>query len=101
MNFVQSMVLTERLWMRIIPHRLLINTTTSRLVALNEKEPGVLDQQPTPNASKECHLFFDDSINGEDVLVAIGRAYMECVPTDIVHGIPLGEENVRVTITIP
>nr|GMN27576.1 hypothetical protein TIFTF001_044137 [Ficus carica]GMN27612.1 hypothetical protein TIFTF001_044141 [Ficus carica] len=64
-------------------------------------EPGVLDQQPTPNASKECHLFFDDSINGEDVLVAIGRAYMECVPTDIVHGIPLGEENVRVTITIP
>ncbi|GMN64636.1 hypothetical protein TIFTF001_033718 [Ficus carica] len=26
---------------------------------------------------------------------------MDCVPTDTVHGIPLGEENVRVTITVP
>ncbi|GMN64973.1 hypothetical protein TIFTF001_034041 [Ficus carica] len=67
---------------------------------LNEKEPGVSDQQPTLSASKECRLFLNDSINGRDVLVAIGRAYMECVPTDTVHGILLGEENVRVTITI-
>ncbi|GMN49591.1 hypothetical protein TIFTF001_018760 [Ficus carica] len=28
-------------------------------------------------------------------------AYMDCVPIDTVHGIPLGEENVRVTITVP
>ncbi|GMN40329.1 hypothetical protein TIFTF001_009560 [Ficus carica] len=54
-----------------------------------------------PNARKECQLFLNDLINGGDVLVAIGRAYMDCVPTDTVHGIPLGEENVRVTITVP
>ncbi|GMN46092.1 hypothetical protein TIFTF001_015277 [Ficus carica] len=29
------------------------------------------------------------------------RAYMDCVLTDTVHGIPLGEENVQVTITVP
>ncbi|GMN63684.1 hypothetical protein TIFTF001_032775 [Ficus carica] len=54
-----------------------------------------------PNASKECQLFLTDLVNGGDVLVTIGRAYIDCVPTDAVHGIPLGEENVRVTITIP
>lgn len=26
---------------------------------------------------------------------------MDCVPTDTVHGIPLGEGNMRVTITVP
>ena len=67
----------------------------------NGKEPGVSDLQPTPNASKECQLFLDDTINGGDVLVAIGRAYMDCVPINTVHGIPLGEENVQVTITVP
>ncbi|GMN65903.1 hypothetical protein TIFTF001_034968 [Ficus carica] len=30
-----------------------------------------------------------------------GPAYMDCVPTDTVHGIPLREDNVRVTITVP
>ncbi|GMN56018.1 hypothetical protein TIFTF001_025138 [Ficus carica] len=40
----------------------------------NEKEPRVSDPQST--------------------------AYIDCVPTDTVHGIPLGEENVRVTITV-
>ncbi|GMN58848.1 hypothetical protein TIFTF001_027940, partial [Ficus carica] len=68
---------------------------------LNEKEAGPSDLQPMPNASKECQLFLIDLVNGGDVLVAIGKAYMDCVPTDIVHGIPLGEENVRVTITVP
>ncbi|GMN70415.1 hypothetical protein TIFTF001_039458 [Ficus carica] len=48
---------------------------------LNEKEFGVSDQQPTSNVNKECQIFLDDSINGGDVLVAIGGAYMECVPT--------------------
>ncbi|GMN69108.1 hypothetical protein TIFTF001_038158 [Ficus carica] len=47
---------------------------------LNEKEADALEAQPTPNAS---------------------RAYMDCVPTDTVHGIPLGEGNVRVTISVP
>ncbi|GMN65970.1 hypothetical protein TIFTF001_035051 [Ficus carica] len=68
---------------------------------LNEKEAGPSDPKPMPNASKECQLFLPDLVNGGDVLVTIGRAYMDCVPTDTVHGIPLGEENVRVTITIP
>ncbi|GMN67788.1 hypothetical protein TIFTF001_036841 [Ficus carica] len=68
---------------------------------LNEKEAGPLDPQPMPNASKECQLFLTDLVNGGDVLVAISRVYMDCVPTDIVHGIPLGEDNVRVTITVP
>ncbi|GMN69365.1 hypothetical protein TIFTF001_038431 [Ficus carica] len=67
----------------------------------NEKKPGVSNLQPTPNATKEWQLFLDDTSNVRDVLVAIGRAYMDCVPTDTVHGIPLSEENVRVTITVP
>ncbi|GMN68593.1 hypothetical protein TIFTF001_037648 [Ficus carica] len=68
---------------------------------LNEKEAGPSDPQPMPNTSKECQLFLTDLVNEGDVLVAIGRAYMDCVPTDTVHGIPLGEENVRVIITVP
>ncbi|GMN48460.1 hypothetical protein TIFTF001_017639 [Ficus carica] len=68
---------------------------------LNEKEVDASDSQPMPNASKECQLFLTDLINGGDVLVAIGMAYMDCVPTDTVHGIPLGEGNVRVTINVP
>ncbi|GMN20888.1 hypothetical protein TIFTF001_039968 [Ficus carica] len=67
---------------------------------LNEKD-GPLDPNPMPNASQECRLFIPDLVNGGVVLVVIGRAYMDCVPTDTVHGIPLGEENVRVTITVP
>ena len=61
---------------------------------LNEKGDQASDPKTMPNASKECHLFLPDLINGGDVLVAIGRAYMDCVPIDTVHGIPLGEENV-------
>ena len=68
---------------------------------LSEKEADAADPQPMPNASKECQLFLTDFINGGEVLVAIGRAYMDCVPTDTVHGIPLGEGNVRVTISVP
>ncbi|GMN58855.1 hypothetical protein TIFTF001_027967 [Ficus carica] len=68
---------------------------------LNEKEAGPSDLQPMPNASKECQLFLTDLVNRGDVLIAIGRAYMNCIPTDTVHGIPLGEENVRLTITFP
>ncbi|GMN45012.1 hypothetical protein TIFTF001_014204 [Ficus carica] len=68
---------------------------------LNEKEADTSDQPPMPNASKECQRFLTDLINGGNVLVAIGRAYMDCVLTDTVHGIPLGEGNVRVTISVP
>ncbi|GMN56697.1 hypothetical protein TIFTF001_025819 [Ficus carica] len=68
---------------------------------LNEKEARPSDPKPMPNTSKECQLFLPDLVNGGHVLVAISRAYMDCVPTDTVHGIPLGEENVQVTITVP
>ncbi|GMN57680.1 hypothetical protein TIFTF001_026787 [Ficus carica] len=68
---------------------------------LNEKEAGPSDPNPMLNASKECHLFIPDLVNKGVVLVAINRAYVDCVPADIVHGIPLCEENVRVTITVP
>ncbi|GMN69335.1 hypothetical protein TIFTF001_038385 [Ficus carica] len=68
---------------------------------LNEKGAEASDLKTMPNTSKECHLFLPNLINGGDVLSANGRAYMECVPTDMIHGIPLGEENVRVTITVP
>ncbi|GMN25270.1 hypothetical protein TIFTF001_043874 [Ficus carica] len=68
---------------------------------LNEKDADVPDPQPMPNESKECQHFLTDFINGGEVLVALGRAYMDCVPTDTVHGIPLGAGNVRVTISVP
>ena len=68
---------------------------------LNERGAEASDPKTMPNASKECYLFIPDVINGGDVLVADGRAYMECVPTDTIHGMPLGEDNVRVTITVP
>ena len=68
---------------------------------LNEKDADAPDPQPMPNESKECQLFLTDFINGGEVLVALGRAYMDCVPTDTVHGIPLGAGNVRVTISVP
>ncbi|GMN25091.1 hypothetical protein TIFTF001_047700 [Ficus carica] len=56
---------------------------------LNEKEAGPLNPQPMPNTSKECQFFLTNLVNEGDVLVAIGRACMDCVPTDTVHGIPL------------
>ncbi|GMN21458.1 hypothetical protein TIFTF001_051126 [Ficus carica] len=68
---------------------------------LNEKDADAPDPQPMPNESKECQLFLTDFINGGEVLVALGRAYMDCVPTDTVHGIPLGAGNVWVTISVP
>ncbi|GMN51024.1 hypothetical protein TIFTF001_020178 [Ficus carica] len=45
---------------------------------LNEKGAEASDPKTMPNASKECHLFLPDLINGGDVLVANDRAYMEC-----------------------
>ncbi|GMN68349.1 hypothetical protein TIFTF001_037401 [Ficus carica] len=68
---------------------------------LNEKEAGASDLQPMLNTSKESQLFLTDLISGGDVLVAIRRAHIDCVLTNTVHGIVLGEENVRVTKTIP
>ncbi|GMN23092.1 hypothetical protein TIFTF001_047534 [Ficus carica] len=39
--------------------------------------------------------------NNMELLVAFGRAWLESLPTDTVHGIPLGEGNVRVSINVP
>ncbi|GMN51356.1 hypothetical protein TIFTF001_020513 [Ficus carica] len=65
---------------------------------LNEKEARPSDPQPMPNASKECQLFLTDLVNGGDVLIAIGKAYMDCVPTDTIHVIPLGKHKVPVML---
>ncbi|GMN55391.1 hypothetical protein TIFTF001_024509 [Ficus carica] len=39
--------------------------------------------------------------DGGQLLVAFGRPWLESLPTDTVHGIPLGEGNVRVSINVP
>ncbi|GMN74692.1 hypothetical protein TIFTF001_053202 [Ficus carica] len=51
--------------------------------------------------SQECKLYIFDKVQGGQVLVAFGRAWLESLPTDTVHGIPLGEGNVRVSINVP
>ncbi|GMN70109.1 hypothetical protein TIFTF001_039155 [Ficus carica] len=51
--------------------------------------------------SQECKLYIFDEVQGGQVLVAFGRAWLESLPTDTVHGIPLGEGNVRVSINVP
>ncbi|GMN22527.1 hypothetical protein TIFTF001_051216 [Ficus carica] len=48
-----------------------------------------------PVDSQECKLYIFDEVQGGQVLVAFGRAWLESLPTDTVHGIPLGEGNVR------
>ncbi|GMN59243.1 hypothetical protein TIFTF001_028349 [Ficus carica] len=46
--------------------------------------------------SQECKLYIFDKLHGGQLLVAFGRAWLESLPTDTVHGIPLGEGNVQV-----
>ncbi|GMN47262.1 hypothetical protein TIFTF001_016445 [Ficus carica] len=50
--------------------------------------------------SHECNLYIIDELQDGQLLVAFGRAWMESLPTDTVHGIPLGEGNVRVSIIV-
>ncbi|GMN47654.1 hypothetical protein TIFTF001_016839 [Ficus carica] len=38
---------------------------------------------------------------GRQLLVTIGKAWMESLPTNTVHGIPLGEGNMQVSIIMP
>ncbi|GMN32585.1 hypothetical protein TIFTF001_041760 [Ficus carica] len=59
-------------------------------------------------ANKDVEPSFDpnnvptvDQHNSFKLLVALGRAWLESIPTDTVHGIPLGEGNVRVLINVP
>ncbi|GMN58860.1 hypothetical protein TIFTF001_027954 [Ficus carica] len=100
-NFVRSTISTETMAEETNAPTVDQHNSFKASCTINEKETGPSDPKPMPNASNECQLFIHDLVNGGDVLVAIGRAYMDCIPTDTVHGIPLGEENVQVTITVP
>ncbi|GMN48626.1 hypothetical protein TIFTF001_017787 [Ficus carica] len=44
-----------------------------------------------PVDSQECKLYIFDELHGGQLLVAFGRAWLESLPTDTVHGIPLEE----------
>ncbi|GMN19715.1 hypothetical protein TIFTF001_046991 [Ficus carica] len=65
------------------------------------KQHGVSDPPTMAVDSQECKLYIFDEVQGGQVLVAFGRAWLESLPTDTVHGIPLGEGNVRVSINVP
>ncbi|GMN68514.1 hypothetical protein TIFTF001_037571 [Ficus carica] len=66
-----------------------------------EKKHGVSDPPTMPVDSQERKLYIFDEVQGGQLLVAFGRAWLESLPTDTVHGIPLGEGNVRVSINVP
>ncbi|GMN32451.1 hypothetical protein TIFTF001_050806 [Ficus carica] len=65
------------------------------------KQHGDSDPPTMAVDSQECKLYIIDEVQGGQVLVAFGRAWLESLPTDTVHGIPLGEGNVRVSINVP
>ncbi|GMN75199.1 hypothetical protein TIFTF001_056382, partial [Ficus carica] len=68
---------------------------------VDDKKLAVLSHDGELNEQHKCKLFVEDSINSGLMLAAIGKAWMESVPTDMVHGVPLGEGNLRVPITSP
>ncbi|GMN56304.1 hypothetical protein TIFTF001_025415 [Ficus carica] len=49
----------------------------------------------------QCTFESVGTSDGRQLLVAFGRAWLKSLPTDTVHGIPLGEGNVRVSINVP
>ncbi|GMN23923.1 hypothetical protein TIFTF001_049111 [Ficus carica] len=65
-----------------------------------EKQDGVAEPPTMPVDSQECKLYIFDEVQGEQLLVAFGRVWLESLPTDTVHGIPLGEGNVRVLVEL-
>ncbi|GMN40319.1 hypothetical protein TIFTF001_009550 [Ficus carica] len=50
--------------------------------------------------SQECKLYIFNELHGGQLLVAFGRAWLESLPIDTVHEIPLGKGNVRVSINM-
>ncbi|GMN40068.1 hypothetical protein TIFTF001_009300 [Ficus carica] len=66
-----------------------------------EKQDGVAEPPTMPVDSQECKLYIFNEVQGGQLLVAFGRVWWESLPTDTVHGIPLGEGNVRVSINVP
>ncbi|GMN64996.1 hypothetical protein TIFTF001_034076 [Ficus carica] len=69
--------------------------------SIQEKQHGVSDPSTMPVDSQECKLYIFDKLHGGQLLIAFGRAWLKSLPTDTVHGIPLGEGNVRVSINVP
>ena len=69
--------------------------------SIQEKQHGVFDPPTMPVDSQECKLYIFDEVHGGQLLVALGRAWLESLPTNTVHGNPLGEGNVRVSINVP
>ncbi|GMN28418.1 hypothetical protein TIFTF001_002033 [Ficus carica] len=68
--------------------------------SVQEKQHRVFDPPTMPVDSQKCKLYIFDEVHGGQLLVAFGRAWLESLPTDTVHGIPLGEGNVRVSINV-
>ncbi|GMN69270.1 hypothetical protein TIFTF001_038320 [Ficus carica] len=66
-----------------------------------EKQDGVAEPPTMPVDSQECKLYIFDEVQGGQLLVAFRIVWLESLPTDTVHGIPLGEGNVRVSINVP
>ncbi|GMN58487.1 hypothetical protein TIFTF001_027574 [Ficus carica] len=69
--------------------------------SVQEKQHGVSDPPTMPVDSQECKLHIFDELHVGQLLVAFGIAWLESLPTDTIHGIPLGEGNVRVSINVP
>ncbi|GMN56704.1 hypothetical protein TIFTF001_025817 [Ficus carica] len=65
-----------------------------------EKQDRVAEPPTMPVDSQECKLYIFDEVQGGQLLVAFGRVWLESLPTDTVHGIPLGEGNVRVLVEL-
>ncbi|GMN65598.1 hypothetical protein TIFTF001_034658 [Ficus carica] len=60
-----------------------------------EKQDGVAEPPTMPVDSQKCKLYIFDEVQGGQLLVAFGRVWLESLPTDTVHRIPLGEGNVE------
>ncbi|GMN36381.1 hypothetical protein TIFTF001_042423 [Ficus carica] len=67
------------------------------LCAKKDVEPSFYQEyMPTVdqhNSFKASCTLQEKQPGGGQLLVAIGRAWMESLPTDTVHGTPLGEGN--------
>ncbi|GMN19557.1 hypothetical protein TIFTF001_039838 [Ficus carica] len=68
---------------------------------VDDKQLAVPSHDGESSEQHMCKLFVEDPINGGLMLAAIGKVWMESVPTDMVHGVPLGEGNLLVFITSP
>ncbi|GMN21149.1 hypothetical protein TIFTF001_038570 [Ficus carica] len=68
--------------------------------SVQEKQHGVFDPPTMPGDSQECKLYIFDEVHGEQLLVKFGRAWLESLPSDTIHGIPLGEGNVQMSINV-